>query len=351
MGGPGSAAHYASRFGHGSHVAGIAAGNNHSDRFGVARGAHIIAVNVFSYFSGQNDVLSYYSDQVAGLNYVYSLRNQYNIASANLSLGDSSAYADFCYNNTRAGVFSLLREAGIAPVVSSGNEGRCNAVSDPGCVPGAVTVASSSKGDIVSSFGNWHDVMMDLVAPGEQIVSAYSTGTGAYASISGTSMSAPHVAGAWAVLKQYEPNLSVDEALDALKFSGTMLTNSSCSNMQPKPRLNVDVALSNLFPVAPPANLSAEQETNQSFLQNEYLNVITWEPNPANQNKDVVTYRLYTSTDGQLTQLTDVGASTFTYWHRKQNKREAIVYAITAINADGFESAPTYFTLDFGTVQ
>lgn len=349
MSGPGSAAHWGPNYGHGTHVAGVAAGNNGGNRFGVARGAGIIAVNVFSFFSSENDVLSYVSDQVKGLEWVYSMRNDYNIASVNMSLGGSQGYSNYCPQNERAEMFAMLNAAGIAPVVSSGNEYRCGSINDPGCVPGAVPVTSSSKGDIASSFGNWEDNMVKVVAPGEQIVSAYSRSDEDYASISGTSFSAPHVAGAWAIFKQYDANLSVNDILEAINAGGTYLDNPNCLNVQPKPRINVDRTLFNLFPIRPPINLSAEQKTNQSFLQREYVNVITWQANPDNADQNIVNYRIYKVSGTSLTQLAELDASTFTYWHRSQNKRERTVYAATSVNDQGVESAPTYFTLEFGS--
>ncbi|GAG25134.1 unnamed protein product, partial [marine sediment metagenome] len=161
MAGPGSAAHYESRYGHGSHVASIAAGNDHDTHFGVAKDANIIAIQVFSYFPSYADVLSWSSDQLKGLEYVYTLRNTYNIASVNMSLGSAEGYSDFCESSSRAQGVANLRAAGIATVIAAGNEGQCNAVSDPACIPGAVTVSGTDKEDNEYTSGNWHDEMVD----------------------------------------------------------------------------------------------------------------------------------------------------------------------------------------------
>ena len=99
MTGAGSAAHYPSTYDgydHGTHVTGIAAGN-YGTLYGIAKDANIIAVQVFSKFSDcytnpgdQPCVMSWSSDCLAGLNYIYSIRGSYSIAATNMSLGGSS---------------------------------------------------------------------------------------------------------------------------------------------------------------------------------------------------------------------------------------------------------------------
>ncbi len=113
---------------HGSHVAGIAAGNG-SSFTGVAKNSNIIAIQVFTRFNSDSDcgsgrspcVLSYRSDQIKGLERVYALRSAYNIAAANMSLGGgaytSQAACDAANSSTKAAI-DLLRSAGIATVIS-----------------------------------------------------------------------------------------------------------------------------------------------------------------------------------------------------------------------------------------
>ncbi|MCP5051760.1 MAG: S8 family serine peptidase [bacterium] len=352
MGGPGSAAPYAPQYGHGTHVAGIAVGNNNSDRFGVARGAGIMAIQVFSFFTSYNDVLSWSSDQLSGLEWVYLMRNTYNIASVNMSLGGSDGHSSYCPGSSRALAVSNLRAAGIATTIASGNESRCGQVSDPACVPDGVTIGGSDKSDNYYNFGNWDDVLVDLLAPGVGISSADSNGDSVYGNRSGTSMSAPHVAGAWAIMKQFDPNLSVDDILVALQGTGFTIDNTRCSAEGTRQRINVADALTSLFSLSPPLNLTAEQETNKSFLQTEYVNVLRWEANPLNANKNIVNYRVYEVADGnQLNLLTEVNNATFTYWHRKAGKRVQRTYAVSAVNGDGDESPPYYYTITFGTTS
>jgi subtilisin family serine protease len=346
MSGPGSAAHYENRFGHGTHVTGIAAGNNHNNRFGIAKDANIIAVQVFSYFPSEDDVLSWDSDQLKGLEYVYELRNTYNIASVNMSLGGSDKVSNYCDSDSRAAAIANLKAVGIATAVASGNSSYCDGVNAPACVSTAVAVNSTDKNDEESYFGNWHNVMVQLMAPGNSILSADSLGNDVYRTRSGTSMSTPHVAGAWAILKQFDGNLSVDDILSLLRDTGKVISSYRCSSAVPESRINVGDALFTLLTLAPPVNLSVEQVANKSFLRTEYINNLTWESNPLNAEKNVAHYKIYVVQGSQLNLLAQVNSSTFQYLHRNVQESEDITYGVTAVDDQGQESLPIYYTLN-----
>lgn len=227
---------------HGTHVAGIAAGSGSPN--GVAKGSNIIAINVFSYFNqdstyGQT-LLAWDSDIIAGLERVYELRNDYNIASVNMSLGGggytSSGYCDSNFTSMKAAV-DMLNSEGIAVIASSGNSGYTNAISFPSCISSVISVGSVEDGsygttaDEVSSFSNSAS-FLDLLAPGEAITSSIPTST--LGVKQGTSMAAPHVAGAWAVLKQWYPTASVSTILGYLKNNGVSVTDSRNSITTPR---------------------------------------------------------------------------------------------------------------------
>lgn len=347
MSGPGSAAHYENRFGHGTHVTGIVAGNNQNDRFGVAKDANIIAVQVFSYFSGEDEVLSWDSDQIRGLEYVYEMRNTYNIASVNMSLGGDDKYSSFCNSDSRAVAIANLKAAGIATTVASGNSSYCDGVNAPACISSAVAVNSTNKDDTESYFGNWHDVMVQLMAPGDNIFSADPITNFNYRSRSGTSMSAPHAAGAWAIIKQFDGNLGVDDIVSLFRDTGKVISSSRCPDAVSESRINVGDAIFTLLTLAPPVNLSVEQVMNKSFLRTEYINNITWESNPFNEGKNVTHYKIYVVQGSQLNLLAQVNNSIFQYWHRNVQVNEDITYAVTAVDNQGHESLPTYYNLEF----
>ena len=258
--GTGSAAHHPSTYGpsedHGTHVAGIAAGHRTNNTLnGVAKGANIIAVQVFTGFnsttycgSDPTCVLSFISDQIAGLDYVYGLRTTYSIASVNMSLGGgtNSSYCDSA--SQKASIDNLLN-AGIATAIASGNDSYCYSTNSPGCISTAVTVGASTDADVESSFSNWNATIVDLFAPGSSIYSATGDSDTSYSSWDGTSMATPHVAGAWALLKHANPSASVANILTALQATDKPVTQkSSCgTGTLSKGRIQVDDALTALI--------------------------------------------------------------------------------------------------------
>ncbi len=250
---------------HGTHVAGIVAGKAYGGMTtatggrtfsGVAPDAQLIAVQVFTQFNDFLDcggsapcALTYSSDQIEALEFVYSLRATYSIAAVNMSLGGSPQGTE-CNSDSRRAIIEQLLGAGIATVVASGNNSLPNAISRPACISAAVSVGSTLDGgvggtpvDTVSDFSNSAS-FLDLLAPGELIQSSVP-GTG-FDNFQGTSMAAPHVAGAWAVLKQVAPSATVTETLTVLKSTGVSVTDSR--NGLVKPRLELDAALTSLAP-------------------------------------------------------------------------------------------------------
>jgi subtilisin family serine protease len=209
---------------HGSHVAGIAAGASAAFN-GVAPRAGIIAVQVFSQFDASRCrglgvlgpcIASFTSDQIRGLDYVLRLSRQRPVAAANMSLGGGLSTAA-CDDDLTKGVIDDLRTAGVATVIAAGNDGSPSAVSRPGCISTAVTVAATTKADCVARFSN-RSAVVDVWAPGEAINS--SVPGGRFAILSGTSMAAPHVAGAIAALRSLRPEASLPAIEAALAGSG-----------------------------------------------------------------------------------------------------------------------------------
>ena len=240
---------------HGTHVAGIAAGNS-PDFSGVAKGAGIMAIQVFSQLNdpsicGSLDLATpcaaaFTSDIMAGLQRVFNRRAAHNFAAANLSLG-GGGFTSNCDSNPTKPIIDSLRAARVATVVASGNSFFSNALSSPACISSAVSVGSTGDGslgtavDTVSSFSNSAS-FLSILAPGALITS--SIPDGGFDDFQGTSMAAPHVAGALAILKQASPMATVSQMLSALQNTGLAVTDPR--NSITKPRIRILNALAEL---------------------------------------------------------------------------------------------------------
>src|SRR5947199_608691 len=238
---------------HGTHVAGIAAGNGQDGAVapfsGVAKGAKLMAVQVFTMISDSSIcslfslpspcALAFTSDIMDGLQRVFNRRAALNFAAVNMSLG-GGRFDSNCDVDPLKPIIDSLRSADIATVIAAGNDGFTNALSSPGCISSAVSVGSTEDGslgttaDEVSSFSNSAS-FLSLLAPGQWINS--SIPGGAFANFAGTSMATPHVAGAFAILKQATPTATVDQLLSALQGAGLPVTDARNSITKPRIRI------------------------------------------------------------------------------------------------------------------
>jgi serine protease AprX len=217
-------------YGHGAFVTSIVGGSSADGRFvGIAPGASLYGVDVV----GTAGTL-YSSDVIAGLNWVAANATAKGIRVVNLSLSEtvSSSYL----NSALDSAVEQLWRAGIVVVTSAGNLGPASMLYAPANDPFAITVgASDSMGtaatadDIVASFSssgltNDNFAKPDLLAPGRRITALLPVGTTlglqaplanivapGYAWMSGTSFSAPQVAGAAAILLQQHPTWTPDQ--------------------------------------------------------------------------------------------------------------------------------------------
>jgi subtilisin family serine protease len=204
---------------HGTHVTGIVASRGGGGVApGVAPAAEVLAVNIFSRpASGQPS--ADLASLLAGLDHIAARALEAPVAAVNLSLvmgggsWEGPCDAEPGLEPLRNAI-DLLADRGVATVVAAGNLGSTGALPAPACLSRTLAVSSSSTGDapVVSSFADL-GALVDLVAPGESIVSAVPAGA---AAMSGTSMAAPHLTGALALLKTWRPELRVDELAELL---------------------------------------------------------------------------------------------------------------------------------------
>lgn len=188
--------------GHGTHVAGTAAGST----YGVAKGATVYPVRVLGCNgSGSN------SGVIAGVDWVAA--NHQAPAVANMSLGGGNSTA---LDEAVKGAIN----AGVTFVVAAGNDNIDACSGSPNRVAEAVTVGSTTSSDSRSSFSN-KGSCVDIFAPGSAITSAWYQGDNDTNTISGTSMAAPHVAGAAALILSQNPNAAPVSVFSTLLQDGT----------------------------------------------------------------------------------------------------------------------------------
>ncbi len=185
--------------GHGTHVAGTIGGSIH----GVAKGVRLVAVRVLTCAgTGLN------SGVIAGVDWVTGNHQAGQPAVANMSLGGGkSAALEQAVGNSIAD--------GVTYAVAAGNETEDACTGSPSGLPAAITVGSTTNTDARSSFSDFGPCV-DFFAPGSNITSAsYLTDTGT-ATMSGTSMASPHVAGVAALYLQGAPASSPQQVRDGL---------------------------------------------------------------------------------------------------------------------------------------
>jgi subtilisin family serine protease len=188
--------------GHGTHVAGTVGGIT----YGVAKRVKLVAVRVLN-CRGEGAL----SDVVDGINWVTD--NAVKPAVANMSLGSGySASLEYAVQQSI--------DSGVTYVVAAGNSNANSYYFSPAGLPAAITVAASDAKDRRASFSNWGS-SVDLFAPGVNIKSAYKGSATATAVLSGTSMAAPHVTGAAALVLDALPTYKPRQVRDYLVARAT----------------------------------------------------------------------------------------------------------------------------------
>ncbi|GIG88742.1 S8 family peptidase [Plantactinospora endophytica] len=175
--------------GHGTFVAGVAAGT----AYGVAKNASIVGVRVLNN-SGSGTT----AGVIAGIDWVTA--NAVRPAVANLSLGGGAS-------STLDAAVRRSINAGITYTIAAGNSGVPATGTSPARVTEALTVGATNRTDTRASWSNY-GTALDLFAPGVDITSAWRTSNAATYTGSGTSFSAPHVAGAAAIYLRNNPGAS-----------------------------------------------------------------------------------------------------------------------------------------------
>lgn len=225
------------RCSHGSHIAAIIAGDEPS---GVAPDAGILAIRAARFPAEDEPEISPLG-VLEGLDHVLSLAATYDIAAVNLSFAGDAG--DTCRDAAWEQRVSRLNDAGIAVVAAAGNleddDWEAAGVKFPACLPGVISVGSTTEAGEVSDF-SMSSPVLDLLAPGECIDSAILT-DGSCIATRGTSFAAPHVAAAFALIDDTHPDFTVARRRNLLRVTGEMVSRESEGPRDPRyPEIRVD---------------------------------------------------------------------------------------------------------------
>ncbi|KQO17466.1 S8 family peptidase [Paenibacillus sp. Leaf72] len=179
--------------GHGTHVAGIAAGRGLTGLYGVAPNIKLYAVKALDLYGS-----GYVSDIVDAIE--WCIRNKMNVI--NMSFGIVSGQ----HSDLLRQAIKRAAKQGIVITASAGNEGpNTTTIDEPASFPETIAVAATNRLNQIADYSN-RGMGIDVAAPGTEIISTWLNGK--YAIMSGTSMSSPHVAGGAALLLSVRPKLS-----------------------------------------------------------------------------------------------------------------------------------------------
>lgn len=253
--------------GHGTHVAGIIAGQGNLYR-GLSYDANILAARCLG---PKGD--GYESDVVLAIEWCV----EEGAHVINLSLG-AGLYSDACDENIMSEAVNAAVEAGVVVACASGNDGNPNGIVAPACASGAIAVGAVDKMDNLASYSDGGK-QLALVAPGgeqfggahyPEIVSAFSTlvandpslcfyflaemcydnwfavENNLYMRCIGTSMAAPHVAAAAALLLERNPTLTPAQIRRTLEQNADDLGEPGWDNLYGWGRINIEKALDNV---------------------------------------------------------------------------------------------------------
>jgi subtilisin family serine protease len=261
--------------GHGTHVAGTIGGAT----WGVAKAVNIVPVKAFA-CSGS----TYDSIILEAIYWVIADHPYGAPAVLNMSLGGPvSSIVDEAVND-------LIRD-GITVVVAAGNDAAPSCYKSPARVPAAITVAASTSRDDDAWFSN-HGACNDLFAPGVDIRSASHLSNTGSTVMSGTSMAAPHVAGAAALYLQNHRSASPAQVWSAINADTTRGAISVCCGDPDKL----------LFVSSAPGALSAPRSL--TARPGDRAVRLSWAAPWSNGGAPIIDYRIQRSADGRRTWTT-----------------------------------------------
>jgi subtilisin family serine protease len=300
--------------GHGTHVAGTVGGKT----YGVAKQVRLVSVRVLG-CEGSGS----YSGMIAAMDWV--VKNNRGPAVANFSLGGGRS------DELNRALRNMIA-AGVQASVSAGNDNNDACLKSPASTAEAITVGATTSSDARSSYSNF-GACVDLFAPGSGIVSASRSSTTATATMSGTSMAAPHVAGVAALLLQESPGLSGAQLRDRVWAMATKDVVTGAQSENAHLLFSRGAAAAPEDP-APPPVASAPAAPADLSLRLPALNRVdlSWTDRSADEEGFEVERRLGS---GAYALLARVGAGAASFSDTSVQRDQTYGYRVRAFNAAG----------------
>lgn len=304
--------------GHGTHVAGTVGGT----KYGVAKDIQLYAVRVLG-----NSGSGTYSQVVAGLDWAVG-HHTTKPAVGNMSLGGGAS------STLDAAVRNVVAD-GIVLCVAAGNSAADAINYSPARVAEAITVGATNGSDQFASFSNYGSIV-DILAPGVSITSAWYTSNTAINTISGTSMATPHVAGAAALYLEANPGSTPAQVEAALK------ANAGVNKISNVPGSTVNLLLYLSFgpppppPAAPDLSLPANGATGIGLSP-----TLSW-----NASAGATAYAVQVATDAGFTTIisSKTGVTSTSTSITGLNANTTYYWRVNASNGGGSSSWSTAFS-------
>ena len=250
--------------GHGTHVAGIVGANGSIK--GVAPDIKIVMIKA------SNSTGTFWEDDlIKAVDWCVNNASAFNISVISMSLG-GGLYDSYCNADLLASSVNNAIANNISVVVATGNDYNSTYIASPACIQNSTAIGSTTKSDSISSFSNRNN-LTDLFAPGSDINSTIISGGYSGNTWSGTSMATPHVAGVFALIRQFK-KLETGQILtpqnieDYLKNTGKQVNDSGNSNLNFS-RIDVYSAILSIDETAP--NVVLISPNNDSLLSPQNL--------------------------------------------------------------------------------
>ena len=313
--------------GHGTHVAGLAAGST----VGVASQAQVIAVRVLD-CNGDGEV----PDVVKALKWVRAHHRSGTVAVVNLSLGvdvgdDGAAIEEQ--------VLALINE-GVVVTVASGNGDSNSRPFDacmiaPGSVTRALTVGAVTASDSAAYYSNYGSCV-DLFAPGgdktKALESSWSTGDTDYDLDVGTSMASPLVAGYAALLAQQQPGLCSDAITNAINARATVGAVRNIDALSPNRLLFINTA---------PVDVTSPGQASHVVTSTDAASVVaSWDP-PCDGGSSLISTTVSLLSNGRVIRRTTAkpGVTAVRFSGLLTGKKYQVVVKARNVLGDGIATA------------